>query len=48
MVVYKNATHAWESGFNGTAIGKWPIRFNLEATHAAEVLTEEFFNKTLR
>jgi dienelactone hydrolase len=47
MAVYKNATHAWESGFNGTAIEKWPIRFNLEATHAAEMLTQEFFNKTL-
>ncbi len=48
MVVYKNATHAWEAGYNGTAIGKRPIRFNLEATHAAEVLTQEFFNKTLK
>jgi dienelactone hydrolase len=48
MVVYKNATHAWEAGFNGTAIGKWPIRFNWEATHEAEIRTREFFKKTLQ
>ena len=48
MVVYKNATHAWEAGFNGTAIGRWPIRCNWEATHEAEVRTREFFNKTLQ
>jgi dienelactone hydrolase len=48
MVVYKNATHAWDAGFNGTAIGKWPIRFNMDATHSAEIRTQEFFNKTLK
>jgi dienelactone hydrolase len=48
MYVYKNATHAWESGVNTTAIGKWPIRFNLDATQLAEDRTREFFDKTLK
>lgn len=48
MHIYKNATHAWESGVNVIAIGKWPIRFNLDATHRAEIRTQEFFDRTLK
>lgn len=42
MHIYKGATHAWESGVNTIAIGKWPIRFDLEATHTSEERTRDF------
>ncbi|MEN9763673.1 MAG: hypothetical protein RI906_3499 [Pseudomonadota bacterium] len=48
MHIYKGATHAWESGVNTIAIGKWPIRFDLEATHTSEERTRDFLEKTLR
>jgi dienelactone hydrolase len=48
MHIYNNATHAWESGVNTIAIGKWPIRFNLEATHVSEERTRRFLDQTLR
>ncbi len=47
MHIYKNATHAWELGFNIMAIGKWPVRYNPEATQEAANRTREFFRKTL-
>ena len=48
MHIDKGATHAWESGANTIAIGKWPIRFDLEATHTSEERTRDFLEKTLR
>lgn len=48
MHVYKNATHAWESGANTVAIGKWPIRYNMDAAQLAEDRTKIFFDINLK
>jgi len=47
MFLYKDATHAWDAQSNFTAIGRWQIRYNMDAEALAEKRTNEFFKRTL-